>query len=789
MSDKLLSDADLGLDKPNLLSDADLGIGSRPAPKLTSGEQQALSDEAKIKAAEGVVPESVKAGTYSALNTALFNAPSHAVALKTYLSGDRPYSEVYKEQKDYEEALARRSPIASKVGMGAGFVGGLAVPLGPVARAGQAAKAVVAPRAGELAGRAAEASTMGGVLSGAGSYVESGGPFAAEEGAGAKALRDAAVGAGAGAVLGPAIGGIASRLAKKPDVTDAAGELSPAAARAVEEAFGKRLSPEDIQRIRPQLEEVMGQKGISVAAAKEALLKAEGIDPTKSMVTGKKPPVSAAEAAEEGAITAREKIAETGQAMAGPRPPESAVARALYETERDYYNMAKAQYKKTFSHPGYFDTDFTDLVLPNVVKELNSRSLPTSYDRLPQFTYAPQAMRLLSDVGSGHLPLNQPINMKNLDEVNKGLNTLWAKASGEDRIAIQAMKKGFMNSLDEALTNNLFYAGTFDQGTKSAIQQAFGRRLSSPGGESLVEDLKKSRDLWSIYRQTFYGKDDAGKVFRKALEKFKEPDGSMTTFVEPAAAETAQAVINSNLLKGNMGAQVYEKLESALGRGSPGMEAVDRYIKNYAFDFQNNLTNLPKKIDSFLAPENLSLAKKVFTPAEISQMRRLSEATKIINARKVADAEKEGLFVKAAKRVAPAVIGGIAGSFHGIPGSILGSLAAESIGSGVRGLARSVQIGAEKAGAPVVRPEVTIPAPVRNVPGLYPVEEESGYGLPPDRVGRADGGKVMGAEGHADRLVAMAEKAKHNLGKETKPLLNAPDEHIAKALEIANRHI
>jgi len=767
MSDRLLSDADLGLDKPNLLSDADLGIGARAAPRLTSGEQQALSDEAKVKAAEGIVPESVKAGTYSALNTALFNAPSHAVALKTYLSGDRPYSEVYKEQKDYEEALARRSPIASKVGTGAGFVGGLAVPLGPVARAGQVAKAAVAPRAGELAGRAAEASTMGGLLSGAGSYVESGGPFAAEEGAGAKALRDAAIGAGAGAVLGPAIGGIASRLAKKPDVTDAAGDLSPAAMRAVEEAFGKRLSPDDIQRIRPQLEEVMGQKGISVATAREALLKSEGIDPTKSMVTGKKPPVSAAEAAEEGAVTAREKIAETGQAMAGPRPPESAVARALYETERDYYKMAKDQYDKTFSHPGYFAEDFSDLVMPSVVKELNARSLPTEYSRLPQFTYAPQAMRLLYDVGAGNMPLNQPINMRNLDEVSKGLNTLWAKASGEDRVAIQAMKKGFMDSIDEGVKNNLFYGN----------------------GAQVIADMQRSRDLWSIYRQTFYGKDDAGKVFRKALEKFKEPDGSMTAFVEPAAAETAQAVINSNLLKGNMGAQVYNKLEGALGRGSPGMEAVDRYIKNYAFDFQNNLANLPKKIDGFLAPENLSLAKKVFTPAEISQMRRLSEATKIINARKISDDEKEGLFVKAAKRVAPAVVGGIAGSFHGIPGSILGSLAAESIGSGVRGLAKSVQIGAEKAGAPVVRPEVVIPAPVRNVPGLYPVEEESGYGLPPDRVGRADGGKVMGAEGHADRLVAMAEKAKHNLGRETKPLLNAPDEHIAKALEIANRHI
>jgi len=770
MSNGLLSDADLGIGQPDLLSDADLGIGApeqRSAPRITSGERQALDDEAKVKAAEGIVPESVKAGTYSALNTALFNVPSHVAALATKASTGRPYEEVYKEQKAYEEALARRSPTASKVGTATGFVGGLAVPLGPLARAGQVAKAAVAPRAGELAGRAAEASTTGALLSGAGSYVESGGPFSTDEEALKKAARDAAIGAGAGAVLGPAIGGIAGRFAKKPPVVDEAGNLTPQANRVIEEAFGSRLSPDDIQRIRPQLEEIMGQKGISVAAAREALLKSEGIDPSRSMVTGKRAPEAAAPAAEEAAMAAREKIAATGQAMAGPRPAESAVARELYQTERDYYSMAKAQYDKTFSHPGHFAEDFTDLVAPSVRKELNARNLPTDFTRLPQYTYAPQALRLLDEVGAGSMPLNQPINMRNLDEVNKGLNTLWAKASGEDRVAIQAMKKGFMSSIDEGVKNNLFYGN----------------------GAQVIADMQRSRDLWSIYRQTFYGKDAANQVFRKAFEKFKEPDGTMTAFPDAAAAESAQAVINSNLLKGRMGTQVYDKLESALGRGSPGMEAVDRYIKNYAFDFQNNLTGLPKKIDDFLAPDNISLAKKVFTPAEISQMRRLSEATKIINARKISDDEKEGLFVKAAKRVAPAVVGGIAGSFHGIPGSIMGSIAAESLGSGVRGLARSMQIGAERAGAPILRPEVVIPAPVRNIPGMYPEEKETGYGMPPDRMGRATGGKVMNSEAHADRLVGMAERAKNMLGKETKPLLNTPDEHVAKALEIANRHI
>jgi hypothetical protein len=55
------------------------------------------------------------------------------------------------------------------------------------------------------------------------------------------------------------------------------------------------------------------------------------------------------------------------------------------------------------------------------------------------------------------------------------------------------------------------------------------------------------------------------------------------------------------------------------------------------------------------------------------------------------------------------------------------------------------------------------------------------------RAGRATGGKVGGSIG--DKLVTAAEKAKNQINKATEQLLQTPDEHVAKALEIANRHI
>ncbi len=64
-------------------------------------------------------------------------------------------------------------------------------------------------------------------------------------------------------------------------------------------------------------------------------------------------------------------------------------------------------------------------------------------------------------------------------------------------------------------------------------------------------------------------------------------------------------------------------------------------------------------------------------------------------------------------------------------------------------------------------------------------EEQRAFG---GRIGRATGGRV-GADVEAEALIRAAERAKKSFNKTTEPLLNAPDNHIAKALEVANRAI
>ena len=79
-----------------------------------------------------------------------------------------------------------------------------------------------------------------------------------------------------------------------------------------------------------------------------------------------------------------------------------------------------------------------------------------------------------------------------------------------------------------------------------------------------------------------------------------------------------------------------------------------------------------------------------------------------------------------------------------------------------------------------------VPAMVR-MPS-YAVGSAAEEAAPEDRAFRASGGRVD-AKSIGARLVAAADRAKKEINKSTEPLLKSDDESIAKALEIANRHI
>jgi hypothetical protein len=66
----------------------------------------------------------------------------------------------------------------------------------------------------------------------------------------------------------------------------------------------------------------------------------------------------------------------------------------------------------------------------------------------------------------------------------------------------------------------------------------------------------------------------------------------------------------------------------------------------------------------------------------------------------------------------------------------------------------------------------------------------AGYPSYDDRMGRKAGGRVgFNHDKMADQLVGAAERAKKGISKGTEQLLSMPDDHIAHALEVANRSI
>jgi len=104
---------------------------------------------------------------------------------------------------------------------------------------------------------------------------------------------------------------------------------------------------------------------------------------------------------------------------------------------------------------------------------------------------------------------------------------------------------------------------------------------------------------------------------------------------------------------------------------------------------------------------------------------------------------------------------------------------------------KAAGVAADVAGAarPIVTPALM---QLQNAVTEETGEPTEGFAVRPGtqyRPGRATGGRIMDHEAISDKLVRQAEQIKKEVSNHTEKLLNTPDDHVAKALEIANRHI
>lgn len=742
---------------------------------VTPGQKQEVADEELLSKHRGAVSDASKAAAWAAGNTFALNIPRVAAATYSSVMENKPFREAFDEQKAYEEALARKEPGASAAGTAAGIGAGLLTPLGPLATAAKAARAAATAKFGSTAGKMTEGAVIGGTLGGVSGTL---GEADIREG-----LKDAALGAGFGAALQPVVGSLGRYFTKIPKVVDEAGNLTDDAKAAVQRAFKGRLSPDEISSFQDEIIKSFQKKGVSEAAAKEALLAKEGVTPTRSMVTGEAAPKAAEDVTTAAAQKAQETLAARGEKLMGTPAEEGALAEALHKKVMEVKPEARRPFEEMGKIPGQFTEESFDLFMPAIQKRLSADQKPISSKDLDNagYTQASRAFKFLEEgIGAGNLPLKDLAtgvdipNISNFEATRRSLNNFVQAAKGPDRAAMKMIQKGFDDAYDEALVKGMF----------------------TGDAQAVKEGLQAARNGWKDFKARFFDKSQpSGIKFNAAINEMI--DKTTGQFIENPSASAflaANHVLAGGLLSPKVGLGTFERLEKAFGAGSPQMKLVEDQIKTMVLSPPKGMSDIPKSIDKFLL-ENRAVAERVFSGKDgnpsVADLRRFAEAVRIINERPMAQSDKDLRILAAGERLLKFGVSGAAGYLHGLPAAAATYVGTTGVEKGVGAVRGAIQRGAERAGAPSEVPGVSVPifkqgselrGPVRTLSPLEDTGEEPGYGPPMEvRTQRATGGRI------SDSLVRAAEMAKKSINNETKPLLESHDNHIAHALEVANR--
>lgn len=752
------------------------------------------------------------------------------------------YAKRYAAEKARFEAMRRQAPGASLAGDVAGFVGGAFIPGGPLAKPGQVVESGVtalgkrAPflteKGAEKVGQTAGTMTTGAVYGGASTYFDE------------LDVNKALTGAGVSAVTAPiiqkAVSGLTSSFRKYPDPIDPkTGDWSKQASDSIEAAFGPairsgELTMADVQSLKPYLLEIFKQKGMNAGTAEEALIRARGLppgvpggpsQPTRGQMEGTtttRGPLTTgdAEGARRQIQFAEDKVKnEVLNRLAvdvpvGPMMPEVAVQQ-LSKAEEAALRGARAPYRQLDLNQDVFRVapdianDLKKGLEPNIINALRSHTLPDgSPANLPldfstfgsTYPQAKLAMEKIQGIvgQKGEFPpfagtqygwFNQAsgkfephvqtaVPTAAVMRVRNELNSLYKGAGPQDKIALNAIMKGFDQNMEDAIRNGLF----------------------SGNGAQVIGLMNQGRGMWKNYQNAFHGEGEADRIVSKAIDRMRDPS-------DPAGAlQVAQGILNSNMIrtgagKPGLGAEVYSKIESILGRNSPEMNSVREQLRSTLFNTGGRPMNLVNNIDNMLGPNNYQLATKLFTRDEMRNMRLTSRALKVLDKQQIPAKEANEKFGEiVSNNLGKIMLKGSVMAGSGVAGYMsqypFGPLAGAAIGYGLtKGAEKLTGIGQrisrEAATARELRGARPEPKPMLDLPktSLYPSllptpATQLPYGYEENkRQGRATGGRV------SDKLVNMVDRAKKNINNQTEELLKTPDSHVAQALEVANRHL
>ena len=753
------------------------------AARMNLGSLSAQSEQL------GIPPEYAQkalAGFGSAADVATFGLYPYAPAAGAKVLGkfgvsgyeryaDMPLVEAKKEAEAKLKAAQTVEPGAALTGQVAGFVGGAK------------ATPVIAPTRGPAVSGALTGALYGGISGGA------------QEGSLIDAIKGAGIGAAGGAALAPVAERMASGLTRmftggRP-VVDEAGNLT---AEAMKIARSAGYSPEEIQRLAPQLQQVFEQRGLTIPAAKEAKFREFGVEPKPGMVTG-----------ESGQLAKEQKFGDykpqsdqmtqaaedfVGGAQAPLREAiDAAVARGRSGATALNTKIQKAYDEaRTLAGTGGFSKEsITDL---GEKLRVNWASNPKTMN-LYANDAASEAAKKLDSVLGVPLPSNIPgvgsVTNRTFEAVEGGrrvLNDALSSVKNKtDGVAIRKLIDDFDDHVERSINNGAF-----------------------SGDPKVLDAWKDARKLFSEYQRKFGVRktgEESGSLFKTIIQENKSSEDVARMMFSFAKGDPS--------MKGSA-LKTWNELRRALGPNSPELENIK---KSFALEIMRPNEASPKgfaqvanQVDTFLKGNAASFSRRVLSPAERAGLTRYSAMMR--SAAKTPDPGSDPklsvasqiFFASAPPAISTAagylgyvdptmaVILGLAGGGLSRLGAVKGSdfMAARAANRPPSEVPRGYTFPTARV-APVMGAqavpglEQTIPPVVEDFQRRQQLapEEQRAFG---GRVGRATGGRV-GVDVEADALVRAADRAKKNFNRTTEPLLNTPDNHIAKALEAANRAI
>jgi hypothetical protein len=755
------------------------GIGAKPTQAARSPQQQAR-DDAQAKAAyESMTRSTLPPRVQQAVSAAGAYGRSFAPGIFEYLpalgakalgklgvsgyeqAAEAPISDLRSRARAIETEAAEKYPKTA----GAGTVAGLGA---GIATLPTVTKLPYFGALGTMGSGAATGALYGGISEGA------------EKGT----LEGAGLGAGlgllAGGTLSPlaekAISGTAALAGYGRPVVDKFGQLTE---EAINMARSAGLSDAKIAELTPELTQTFTQRGLTTAAAREAPFARFGIEPKRGMVS--EDPMQLKREFQYGDYSPIVQQAAKGveAELGGPQISlRDAIGAAVSRGEQEASKL-KSSYERAYQTAGETPGSFSRDSLTNVGdKLLNQFARDETALAFRGSGHVQDAAKKLNENLGQFLETGDPAaprvmwrNFRAVEEARKGLNQYLTSARDKtDRAGMRRMIDDFDQHIEDSINSGAF-----------------------SGDKSIADQWRNARKLFSQYQDKFgYRKsgEESGQLMRQIINGEKSPEevgNMMFNF-----ASTGEAKAKSTALK------TYLQLKRALGSNAPELSQIESSFLQQLMTptIRENEKATPKafaktaeQIDSFLKGPQAAFAAKITSPKdrEVLQMyadvmRQASIEPKNLTPEKMSRLTQ---FMYTASPIAANVALTSLGYIHPILASVI-SIPAAFAGryAAIKGGEYAAQKASQR-GPETVSRMYDLPAVRRAVPLMYEgAQQESDGG----RIGRATGGGVrLGMT--SQMLIAAVERAKAEGQKSTESILEQPDEHVVRALKVANENI